>query len=284
MHSSLRIGLAFLTLMTAGGPQVALAQAPCTAASDDCVAVGELDIAVSIGYGTRTNPIGGKSDIPLFAIPSVSYYGKRFFLESLEPGFTLFEGARHTFNLIATPGYDRVFFDRNDPQNVIVNGSLGMFSGDPLVEGAPPEEQPEVRPHRRRTAYFAGPEWLFTHPRFIGQLNALYEVTGRHDGYELRAAVSTPLVQAQNSVVLSGGGTWKSEETVDYYYGVRGLYEAGSAFCPFVKLSFARPLSDRWTLNAFVHYEHLGNAIADSPIVADSGVVTAFAGFTFKIL
>jgi outer membrane protein len=83
---------------------------------------------------------------------------------------------------------------------------------------------------------------------------------------------------------LSGGGTWKSDETVDYYYGVRGLYEAGSAFCPFVKISFARPLSDRWTLNAFVHYEHLGSAIADSPIVTDSGVVTAFAGFTFKVL
>jgi outer membrane scaffolding protein for murein synthesis (MipA/OmpV family) len=33
-----------------------------------------------------------------------------------------------------------------------------------------------------------------------------------------------------------------------------------------------------------VHYEHLGSAITDSPMVADSGVVTAFAGFTFKVL
>lgn len=282
MQFSLRIGLALLTLAAAGGPRVVAAQAPCKSASSECVAVGELDITLSLGYGTRTNPIGGKSDIPLFAIPSVSYYGKRFFLESLEPGFTLYEGGAHTVNLIATPGYDRVFFNRNDPQNLIINGSLGV-QGDlePLVEGAPPEE---VRTHRRRTAYFVGPEWLFTHRRFIGQLNALYEVTGRHDGYEVRAAVSAPLVQSRNSLIVSGGGTWKSAETVDYYYGVRGVYAAGSAFCPFVKLSFARPLSDRWTFNAFVHYEALSDAIADSPIVADSRVVTAFAGFTFKIL
>ncbi|MGH8189130.1 MAG: MipA/OmpV family protein, partial [Steroidobacteraceae bacterium] len=237
MQSSLRIGLALLTLAAAGSPQVVAAQAPCKSASAECVAVGELDITVSVGYGTRTNPIGGKSDIPLFAIPSVSYYGKRFFLESLEPGFTLYEGNAHTLNVIATPGYDRVFFSRNDPQNIIVNGAFSPlvegappFAAPPPEEGAPPEE---VRTHRRRTAYFVGPEWLFTHRRFIGQLNALYEVTGRHDGYELRAAVSAPLIKSHNSLIVSGGGTWKSAETVDYYYGVRGLYAAGSAFCPF---------------------------------------------------
>ena len=42
-------------------------------------------------------------------------------------------------------------------------------------------------------------------------------------------------------------------------------------------------LSERWTLNAFVHYEHLGNEIADSPIVSDHDVVTAFVGFNFKL-
>jgi MipA family protein len=276
MSSSLRIGLVLLTLAAVSGPRVAAAQAPCKSASPDCVAVGELDITLSLGYGTRTNPIIDKSDIPLFAIPSVSYYGKRFFLESLEPGFTVHEGARHTLNLIATPGYDRVFFSRGDLQNLIIPATFGVQGGEEAVG--------EIRPHSRHTAYFAGPEWLFRYGSFIGQVNALYEFTGRHDGYELRAAVSAPLIETRHSLVVSGGGTWKSSETVDYYYGVRGLYEAGSVFCPFLKLSFARPLSDRWTLNAFVHYEHLGSAITDSPLVVDSDVVTAFAGFTLKVL
>ena len=57
-----------------------------------------------------------------------------------------------------------------------------------------------------------------------------------------------------------------------------------AAFNPFIKLSYTLPLSERWTLKAFVHYEYLDDAIADSPIVTDREVVTAFAGFNFKVL
>ena len=97
--------------------------------------------SLSLGYGTRTNPVAGRYDIPLFVIPHVSYYGKRFFLESLEPGVTLYESDAHTFNLIATPGFDRVFFSRKDLQNVIV----------PLAAVAPPGVRPERAAGRRRS-------------------------------------------------------------------------------------------------------------------------------------
>ena len=100
----------------------------------------------------------------------------------------------------------------------------------------------------------------------------------------MRAAVSAPLVQSNQSLVVSGGWTWKSAATVDYYYGVNNLYKPDAAFNPFIKLSYALPLSERWTLTAFVHYEYLDDAIVDSPIVSGREVVTAFAGFNFKVL
>lgn len=282
MHSIPRIGLSFLMLAAALCPQWVAAQGGCKAVTPDCVIVGDWNVSVSLGAGTRSNPVAGRSDIPLFVIPQVSYYGKRFFLESLEPGFTLYEGDAHTFNVIATPGYDRVFFSRKDPQNVFVTNAGGSpGSGLVAAEDLPPEQVPV---HRRRTTYLVGPEWLFTYGNVIGQVNALYEATGRHDGYEVRAAVSAPLIQAKHSLILNGGGTWKSAATVDYYYGVKSFYAPGSAFSPFVKLSYALPLSDRWTFSAFVHYEYLGDSIVDSPIVSDREVVTAFAGFNVKVL
>jgi outer membrane protein len=137
---------------------------------------------------------------------------------------------------------------------------------------------------QRHTTYFAGPEWLFRHRQLIGQVSALYEFTGRHKGYEVRAAVSRPLIQSEQSLVLNAGLTWKSAETVNYFYGVKDLYRAGSALNPFVKLSYALPLSQRWTLTAFVHYEFLDDTIVDSPIVSGREVVTAFAGLNFKVL
>lgn len=285
MHWQLRI-LAVLIIVASGSPIGAAAQGKCEAASADCVVVGEWDLSVSLGAGVRTNPIAGRSDIPLIAIPQLSYYGQRFFLDNLEPGFTLYERGAHTLNVIATPGYDRAFFSRSDLQNVFVTGAVATPGSGTTVDPLPPPLSPpvEFRGHRRHTTYFVGPEWLFSFDRFIGQLTALREVTGRHDGYEVRGALSTPLIQNRNSLVANAGFTWKSAATVRYYYGVQGLYRPDSALNPFVKVGYSRALSQRWTLNAFVHYEYLGDDIADSPIVSNHSVVTAFVGFNFKVL
>jgi outer membrane protein len=271
--------LALLPVMAAVQPVAA--QTACKSPSVECVAVGDLAVSVSVGYGTRTNPVAGRDDIPLFVLPQVSYYGKRFFLESLEPGVTLYESDAHTFNLIASPGFDRVFFNRKDLQNVVV--PLAAVTPDLRGLTAGPENV-AFPVGRRRTTYLAGPEWMFRHDDFIGQVSALYEVTGRHDGYEVRAAVSAPLIQRKQSLVVNTGVTWKSSQTVDYYYGVPGFYKPDGALSPFIKLNYALPLSDRWTFTAFVHYEYLDGEIVDSPIVSDREVVTAFAGLNFKVL
>jgi MipA family protein len=281
MNRFLRKTLPLLTLLPAVAVQPVAAQTACKSPSVDCVAVGDLAVSVSVGYGTRTNPVAGRDDIPLFVLPYVSYYGKRFFLESLEPGVTLYESDAHTFNLIASPGFDRVFFSRKDLQNVIVPLAAVAPGFQGVTSGAGEVAFPVGR---RRTTYLAGPEWMFRHDHFIGQVSALHEVTGRHDGYEVRAAVSAPLVQRKQSLVVNTGVTWKSAETVDYYYGVPGFYKPDGALSPFIKLNYALPLSDRWTFTAFVHYEYLDGSIVDSPIVSDREVVTAFAGLNFKVL
>ena len=278
MSFILRTTRVLVAIAAAAGPQAAAAQTPCKAPSADCIPVGDLQLSLSFGYGTRTNPVVGRDDIPLFVIPYVSYYGKRFFLESLEPGFTVYGSDAHTFNLIATPGFDRVFFSKHDLQNVVV-----PFAAAPPSFVAQVEDQTIAVGHPH-TTYLAGPEWLFRRGNVIGQVSALYEVTGRHKGYEARAAVSAPLIQSKQSLAINAGLTWKSAATVDYYYGVPDVYRANDALSPFVKLSYALPLSERWTLTAFVHYEYLDDTIVDSPIVTDREVVTAFAGFNFKVL
>jgi outer membrane protein len=274
------------SLLVALGAQVAVAEtAPCTAPSAECAVVGAWEISASLGFGQRSNPIEGKSDIPLVVIPHISWYGKRFFLENLEVGYTLHDGEANTFNIIAAPGYDRVFFFKNDLQNIFISGT-GIAGATTFTKAGtvvPPEGR-EFQVKDRHTTYLVGPEWSFTYGRVTGQLNALREVTGENDGYEVRAAFATPLLSSPtSSLVASAGLTWKSEEIVRYYYGVDGLYHPGSALNPFVKLRYSRPVSDRWTINAFAHYERLGGAISDSPIVTEDHVTTVFAGVVFRI-
>jgi len=260
-----------LLLLILGLCRVAAADSACEAPSSECTPVGEWDFTLSLGAGTRTNPVANNSDIPLVLVPQISYYGKRVFLENLELGFTLHEGPTHTFNFIATPGYDRVFFVRNDPQNIFI--PFGAF-GPTTVQ---------LRVAERHTTYLAGLEWMVYAGKFVGQLDALYEVTGRHQGAELRAAVARGFTLGRGELSASTGLTWKSAEIVDYYYGVEGAYLPDSALNPFVKLEYGLPLSDRWRFRVFAHYEQLDDQITESPLVSDDEVVTAFAGFVLKI-
>lgn len=253
----------------------------CNGPSKDCAAVGQWNFDISLGAGVRTDPVVHESTIPLVVIPHVSYYGKRFFIEDLDLGFTLKESDASTLSLIATPGYDRVFFDHSDPQNFFVEG-IGS-SLDAVYDPSTGQYGHYVPRPTPNWTYLAGPEWTFETRGIAGQLDVVHEITGRNHGNEIRAALGIPLVDSTGSLSANVGLTWKSSAIVRYYYyyEVPGAYRRGWALDPFVKLEYSRPLSGKWRLTAFAQYEHLGSAIADSPIVNASYVLTIFAGATY---
>ena len=273
---------ALLALLSCAG--VAFAEDDCAASSDDCVAVGRWNLSVALGAGIRTNPVVHAQDIPLIVVPQFSYYGKRFFIDNLDPGVTLFEGETNTLSLIASPGYDRVFFYRSDLQNIFVGGTTSVAAGGQtsfVPNGKNPQTFREIPARSRKITYLAGPEWTFKYARLTGQLDYLHEITGRNHGDEIRAALGLPLGRLAGSWTANVGVTWKSAGIVNYYYGSPGIYEAGGALNPFAKIGYSRPLSSKWKLDAFVHCERLGNGIADSPIVRSHYVTTAFVGATY---
>jgi outer membrane protein len=253
----------------------------CSSPSDECVAVGRWNFSVALGAGIRTNPLVHSRDIPLIIVPQFSYYGKRFFIDNLDPGVTLFDGDTNTLSLVASPGYDRVFFYRSDLQNLFIGGSASLTSAHTPSSLTLQDRQLVLTQRARKVTYLAGPEWTFKYGVLTGQLDYLHEITGRNHGDEVRAALGFPLGHLGGSWSARVGLTWKSAAIVNYYYGSPGVYDAGPAFNPFAKIGYSRPLSKKWTLDAFVHCERLGNAIADSPIVAKQYVTTAFVGATY---
>jgi MipA family protein len=254
----------------------------CNGPSKDCAAVGRWNFDISLGAGVRTDPVVHEATIPLVVIPHVSYYGKRFFIDDLDLGFTLKESDTSTLSIIATPGYDRVFFDRGDPQNFFVEG-VAASSVDAVYDprtGLYGQYFPRPTPN---WTYLAGPEWTFETRGITGQLDFVHEITGRNHGNEIRAALGIPLIDSTGSLSANVGLTWKSAAIVRYYYyyEVQGVYRGDWVLDPFIKLGYSRPLSSKWRLTAFAQYEHLGSAIADSPIVNARYVLTIFAGATY---
>lgn len=263
--------------------QVQAAEQDCTAPSGDCVAVGRWNFSLGLGAGVRTNPLVNGEDIPLVIIPHVSYYGERFFLDDLDVGFSLADSGANSFNLVASPGYDRVYFYRTDLQNFFITGYTGAevpaYTADASAAGPGATKVP---PRPRHVTYLAGPEWTFKYAGVSGQLDVLHEITGQNHGDEVRAALGIPLMRSKGELTANTGITWKSAAIVNYYYGVPIIYSGGSALDPFVKLGYTLPLSGKWRFNAFAEYEHLGNAIANSPIVAEHSVATGFVGAIYS--
>ena len=250
--------------------------------------MGGWNFSLSLGAGVRTNPVVHESDIPLVVIPQISYYGKHLFLDNLDGGVTLLDTDSMTLSLIASPGYDRVFFYRSDPQNIFVKG-LGGFNSTPgsgnftgSSTGPGSNEAPKPFPPRpRAVTYLAGPEWTFKYHGVVGQLDLLHEITGHNHGDEIRAALGIPLSHAGGTWTANVGLTWKSSAIVNYYYGAPGIYQGGPSLDPFVKLAYTRPLKGKWKFTGFVESERLGKGIADSPIVNQRIVTTTFLGLTY---
>jgi MipA family protein len=257
----------------------------CRGPSDDCALVGKWNVSIGVGAGEITNPLYDGENIPLVLIPHVSYYGKRFFLDDLDVGFTLLDTDSNTLSLIATPGYDRVYFYRTDPQNFFVTGvtPAGALETDVVGSGAQAPSPNATRlPNRpRHFTYLAGPEWTFKFAGISAQLDVLREITDQDNGEEVRAALGAPLLRRKGVLSANFGVTWKSASIVNYYYGEPGIYQGGAAFDPFVKLAYTLPLSSKWRFDAFYQYERLGNSIANSPIVADHSVATLFVGAVY---
>ena len=276
------------------------ALADCKGESSECVPVGGWNFSLALGAGVRTDPVVHEGTIPLVVIPQFSYYGEHFFIDDLDAGVTFLDSDRTTLSLIASPGYDRVFFYRSDPQNIFVTG-LGNFNSSPgssgqvpagsTGNGSGPGQPPpgttglitsaKFPPRSRQWTYLAGPEWTFKYAGMTGQLDVLHEITGHNHGNEVRAALGIPLSRVGGAWTANVGITWKSATIVNYYYGAPGIYDAGAALDPFVKLAYSRPLKGKWKITAFVECERLSNAIADSPIVNEHFVTTTFVGLVY---
>lgn len=304
---------ACLALALWSPPLNAATQSGCTETNERCVAAGTWEFQVAIGAGVRTNPVATADDIPLVLIPQVTYYGKRFFLDNLDLGYTLIDRPDWMLNALVTAGGDGLYFFEDGWGRFVLDGGLGTLSDgfnqtpEPPMEGdsandgdgfGPVEDRedegPSQAPKRTRLpalrdrdiAALAGLESSGTLGRFEWQLQALSDASGVHDGQELRFAISTGTQAREHRLGMSVGFNWKSAEVMEYYYGVtqgeagtaRPAYQPDSGTSPFVRLSWTHPAGQHWRWLGSVQYEHLSEAMRHSPLIDRKQVMQIFFG------
>ena len=130
----------------------------CSEKSSDCMEVGKWSVSVALGLGMRSNPVRDGDDLPVFLLPSISYYSERFFFETDTLGFTFVENENHMANVITTLSYDQMFFRDWSVGNFSLGPSGGASgftpdsggpvtspdTGDPIV--VPGTDDPDAIP------------------------------------------------------------------------------------------------------------------------------------------
>lgn len=264
----------------------------CPTESANCSPIGEWQFGLSVGLGARVNPIVDGDDIPLVLLPSISYYGENFFIENLDIGYTLVDSDQLMLNALVTPSYDRVFFERWDVGNLLVdianpsnaaldaNNPVGVGGGE--LNNFTELDVTEIK--KRKFSLLGGLELSSEISSGLFQVSVLADLSDVHSGTEIRLAFSRAINQSGWNATL--GLTWKDSKMTDYYYGVdedevvdnRGAYQAGSSLNPFVRIDWRQPSQDDNFWRFGVEYQKLDDAITKSSLVDKEYVLTAFVG------
>lgn len=258
----------------------ALAASPPTVRGDDAAdpdRESPWEIGVALGYGERTNPLIQSDDIDIFVDIDIAWFGKRWFFDNGDVGYTLRNSDRFTLNIIGRVNSDRVFFSKTDTENV----SIFSF-GTEMVE---PIEVPD-----RDYAFEIGAELLTDGDWGALQLAVHRDVSDRHGGYEVYASYGRPVRRNRWYFEPSFGFAWKSADLNDYYWGVRPeesgvflpAYRAGSGFNTHARFVTSYMLDAHWSLLFAAEYERLSSEAAGSPLVAERIVRGSFVGIRYR--
>jgi MipA family protein len=249
---------------------------------------------LAAGYGERTNPLIQSDDIPVLLDIDLAWFGKRWFFDNGDIGFSLIENDRFTTNLVARVNSDRAFFSRTNTRYVTFRTTVGGLAtpainpdtGELLTK----DEPAPLKPPKRDYAIEAGFETLIDGDWGAATLRAFHDVSGTHDGYEVSASYSYRHTRGRFSVSPSVGVSWKDDALSNYYWGVHPReasfvldpYEANGGLSWEAGLRGTYYLTKRVRFAVSANYERLQRGVERSPIVEDDYVFGYFAGVAWS--
>ena len=225
--------------------------------------IHDEDLALTVlGLGLRISesPYIDKDD-DIWPVPLLVARYKNFFVDGRKLGYILKQFPQGNFALVGFPrfnGYeqeDSPFLDGMDDRSGSFDGGIRCRWNSCLVSL---------------------------------ELTVSSDLLNRHQGQEIGFLVSREFYRGFLKPRL--GVNWLSEDTVDYYYGVKGgeakagrpAYEGGPAVNWTAGLQMSLPVKGAWILFTDVQFEKLGADIEDSPLVDKQDLWATSVGLVYR--
>lgn len=223
--------------------------------------------SIHVGGGAliSSQPYVG-TDSRIYPIPLFAYEGKRLYFRGIMGGYWLYSVDGFSVGPVLRPRFEG--YEEDDSSEL-----EGMDDREWSIDGG------------------LGLSWLTDFGLF--GVTFVTDLLGRHDGQELDFGYTILFKWGGCDFIPSAGVRWKSEDLVQYYYGVeadearfgggitRPAYEGHDAVDPYLSLAIRRKLNDRWSLLGAVQYEWFDSEIKDSPIVKDDYEASFLLGLMY---
>ncbi|BDX08338.1 MipA/OmpV family protein [Planctobacterium marinum] len=269
-----------------------------------CLEKGQLEIAVGLGAGVRTNPLYQTDNTPLVVIPDIAWYGENWYLDNTEIGYQWIQQETFAAEGFVTLNGEYGYFRSSHFSNFVLDGSSissGFESG--TAPGLAPNDEDDnqqdiflniqVSPEnvaKRKLGIDAGIRLHWYQGDNEWTLSAAHDINDVYQGGSLSANYRRFMELGEWRVIANLRATWKSAALLDYYYGIDARdtfdatlhYTAGSAWFTQVGLSANRKITENWRWLLHISYNHLPSAMSDSPLVDKNYTITTFAGVTYR--
>jgi len=253
----------------------------------DCIETGKWHLGVAIGLGHITTPIAEEDDTRLPVIPQFSYYGEKFFVDNFTIGYSFVQGKNYSLDFIGD--FNRDFIHFHTASSVQKAFVLSGGFGDP--------ESPKIPVHigdydlkKRYATYLVGPSFRYQGEGWSLKTSYKKDVTGLNYGTEFNFELGQHFTYGKWSFQHAIGVVWKSQEIVNYYYGIEPeespfpelAYSAqGAAKVPYYEFNTQYQFNHQWRFLISIKSEKLNKSITESPIVNKDEVNSVFVGFGY---
>ena len=87
---------------------------------------GEWHLSFALGAGVFSNPLSQIDDSPIWTIPSVTYYGERFYLNNFNMGYAIFENENFAIDFEGRLNDDGIYFESSSfSRSILASTVLG---------------------------------------------------------------------------------------------------------------------------------------------------------------
>lgn len=256
----------------------------------NCAKQGEWDVGIAFGLGVRDNPLVDGDTIPNVVLFDIAWYGDTIYFDNGELGFKWHDSDSVLAESYLTLDRENTFFELWHPGNFTVNAATPPSPGQTPLPGDSNFEISVDDVSTRKWAINFGSRVHYYFDDYEASFSIETDISSVHQGHKAEISLER-LWKGENwNVRLRPSVIWKSDNHVNYYYGISPadteiealFYSAKSGFQPGISLSFTRTITPQWYWVANASYRRLHGSMVDSPLVDKRTIASFFVGAGYR--